>query len=257
MMVDDAGSGLATTMNMERAEETSDAFQAVLSDQIRRRLGSLLAKAYAQENAELNAAGHFADLLAKLNAALGDARSRDEVEFRRQILAVIPSLRRFAISLTHDAIAGDDLVQDTLLQAWRSQSRFQPGTNFEAWTFTILRNTFYSGRRKHREVEDEDGSHTARLAIPPEQAGHLDLQDMRTALDRLAPVMREALLLVTIENLSYDEAAVVMDCQVGTVKSRVWRARDQLARALGYTDAKIGSDGVMLSALGGSGEVSG
>ena len=244
-------------MKMELAEKPSNATQAILSEQIRRRLGSLLATAYAQEDAELNAAGRFADLLAKLDRALGEARSRDEAEFRRQILAVIPSLRRFAISLTHDVTVGDDLVQDTLLRAWRSQSRFQPGTNFEAWTFTILRNTFYSGRRKHREVEDEDGSHTARLAIPPDQAGRLDLQDMRTALDRLAPVMREALLLVTIENLSYDEAAAVMGCQVGTVKSRVWRARDQLARALGYTDAKIASDGVMLSALGGSSEVSG
>lgn len=242
-------------MNTKPAEEPSDAAQATLSEQIRRRLGSLLATAYTEEDAEQNAAGHFADLLVKLDRALGEARSRDEAEFQRQILAVIPSLRRFAISLTHDVTAGDDLVQDTLLRAWRNQSRFQPGTNFEAWTFTILRNNFYSGRRKHREVEDEDGSYTARLAIPPDQAGRLDLQDVRTALDRLAPVMREALMLVTIENLSYDEAAAVMGCQVGTVKSRVWRARDQLARALGYTATEIGSDGVMLSALGGSSEV--
>ncbi|MCJ2097265.1 sigma-70 family RNA polymerase sigma factor [Methylobacterium sp. E-046] len=243
-------------MNMEPAEEPSDAPRAVLSEEIRRGLGSLLAAAYAQEDAELDAAGHFADLLAKLDVALGEARSRDEAEFQRQLLAVAPSLRRFAISLARDATAADDLVQDTLLRAWRSQSRFQPGTNLEAWTFTILRNLFYSGQRKSREVEDEDGSYTARLAIPPDQAGRLDLQDVRAALDRLAPVMREALLLVTLEDLSYDEAAAVMGCQVGTVKSRVWRARDQLARALGYTGAEIGNDGVMLSALGGSSEVS-
>ena len=79
---------------------------------------------------------------------------------------------------------------------------------------------------------------------------------MRTALGRLAPTMREALVLVAIENLTYEEAAAVMNCQIGTVKSRVWRAREQLARMLGYTGAEIGSDGVMLSALGGSGEVS-
>ena len=256
-MGDDARSRLAATMNMEPSEEPSDTSQAVLSEQIRRRLGSLLATAYAQEDAELNAARRFADLLAKLDVALGEARSRDEAEFQRQLVAVAPCLHRFAISLARDVTAADDLVQDTLLRAWRNQSSFQLGTNFEAWTFTILRNTFYSGRRKHREVEDEDGSYTARLAIPPDQGGRLDLQDVRTALDRLAPVMREALVLVTIEDLSYDEAAAVMGCQVGTVKSRVWRARDQLARALGYTGAEIGNDGLMLSALGGSSEVGG
>ncbi|SDO44952.1 RNA polymerase sigma-70 factor, ECF subfamily [Methylobacterium phyllostachyos] len=242
-------------MSTEPVEDPSHASRAVLSDQIWKRLGNLLATAYAQEDAELDAAGHFADLLAKLDIAFGEARSRDEAEFQRQFLTVAPSLRRFAISLAHDVTAADDLVQDTLLRAWRNQSSFQPGTNFEAWTFTILRNAFYSGRRKHRKVEDEDGSYTARLAIPPDQAGRLDLQDVRTALDRLAPVMREALVLVTIKDLSYDEAAVVMGCQVGTVKSRVWRARDQLARALGYPATEIGSDGVMLSALGGSSEV--
>lgn len=75
---------------------------------------------------------------------------------------------------------------------------------------------------------------------------------MRAALDRLAPVMREALVLVAIENLSYDEAAAVMNCRIGTVKSRVWRAREQLARMLGYSGAEIGSDGVMLSVTGSS-----
>jgi RNA polymerase sigma-70 factor (ECF subfamily) len=244
-------------MSTEPAEDPLDASQAILSDQIRRRLGSLLATAYAQEDAEQSATEHFADLLAKLDVAFGEARSRDDADFQRQFLAVAPSLRRFAISLARDPTAADDLVQDTLLRAWKNRARFEPGTNFEAWTFTILRNAFYSGQRKFREVEDDDGSHTARLAIPPDQAGRLDLQDVRTALDRLAPVMREALMLVTIEDMSYDEAAAVMGCQVGTVKSRVWRARDQLARALGYTGSDMASDGVMLSALGGSSEVSG
>ena len=244
-------------MSTEPAEDPSDASQAILSDQIRRRLGNLLAAAYTREDVELDAAEYFADLLAKLDVAFRKARTRDEAEFQRQFLAVAPSLRRFAISLVHDVTAADDLVQDTLLRAWKNRARFEPGTNFEAWTFTILRNAFYSGRRKAREVEDDDGSYTARLAVPPDQTGLLDLQDMRTALDRLAPAMREALVLVTIEDMSYDEAAAVMGCQVGTVKSRVWRARDQLTRALGYTGAEIGSDGVMLSALVGPGEVSG
>ena len=236
----------------ERADAVSSQSGPGLTDEIRRHLGTLLAAAYVQEDIQLGAINRFAELLAKLDLAFGEAASRDDAEVKKLLLASVPALRRFAVSLARDPTAADDLVQDTLLRAWRARARFEPGTNFEAWTFTILRNVFYSGQRKHREVQDEDGSYTARLSILPNQAGCLDLQDVRTALDRLAPMMREALVLVTIEDLSYEEAAAVMGCQVGTVKSRVWRARDQLARALGYTGAEIGADGVMLSALGGS-----
>lgn len=256
-MADDARSHLTALIKMEPAENPIQAPQAVLSEQIRRRLGNLLAAAYAQEEAEQNAAGRFADLLARLDTAVGEARSRDEAEFRRQLLAVTPSLRRFAISLAHDATAADDLVQDTLLRAWKNRTSFQPGTNFEAWTFTILRNNFYSGRRKHREVQDDDGSYAARLTSLPEQGSRLELQDVQGALDQIPQVMREALMLVTVSGLPYEEAAAIMGCQLGTVKSRVSRARDLLARALGYTGAEIGSDAVLLSALGGSRGVSG
>lgn len=237
----------------ERADEGPGASEFVLSGQIQRHLGKLLATAYAQDEAELSAVDRFAELLAKLDAALGEAGDRDYAEFKALLVTVVPPLRRFAVSLARDPTAADDLVQDTLLRVWRARARFEPGTNFEAWTFTILRNVFYSSQRKHREVQDEDGSYTARLTSPPDQAGILDLQDVRSALDHLAPVMRETLVLVAIQGLAYDEAATVMGCQIGTVKSRVWRARDQLARMLGYTGAEIGTDGVMLSALGGSG----
>ncbi|MGU3662314.1 sigma-70 family RNA polymerase sigma factor [Methylobacterium fujisawaense] len=240
----------------ERDIEVRDQSGPALSEEIQRHLGELLAAAYAQRKAELDTTSRFAELLAKLDAVLGQAGVRDDAEVKSLLLAVLPALHRFALSLARDPTVADDLVQETLLRAWRARASFEPGTNFEAWTFTILRNQFYSSRRRPRDVQDEDGSYTARLATPPDQAGRLDLQDVRAALDRLAPVMREALVLVAIENLSYEEAAKVMDCQVGTVKSRVWRARDQLARALGYTGSEIGSDGVMLSALGGSGKVS-
>ncbi|GJE15165.1 hypothetical protein FOHLNKBM_6243 [Methylobacterium longum] len=246
-------------MSME-AEELPDRTDAVpsqsrsgLTDEIQRHLGSLLAAAYAQNEAELSVTDRFADLLVKLDAALGEAVSRDDAAFKKLLVTIVPVLRRFAVSLARDPTTADDLVQDTLFRAWRVRARFEPGTNFEAWTFTILRNAFYSGHRRSREVQDEDGSYTARLATPPDQTGHLDLQDVRAALDRLAPTMREALVLVAIENLTYEEAAAVMNCQIGTVKSRVWRAREQLARMLGYTGADVGSDGVMLSALSGSG----
>ncbi len=134
----------------------------------------------------------------------------DEATFRTGLLASVPALRRFALSLAREPAAADDLVQDALLRAWRGRGGFEPGTNLEAWLFTILRNVFYSRhRRQTREVSDSDGDYAGRLAAAPEQGGHLDLQDVRAALDRLAPVMREALVLVGIENLSYEEAAAV------------------------------------------------
>ena len=222
-----------------------------LPEEIRRHLGRLLASAYQQESFETEAVDHFADLLSKLDTALDEAGRQADASFQAGLLAVTPNLRRFAMSLTRDPTAADDIVQDTMLRAWRSRDSFTLGTNLEAWAFTIMRNQFYSHHRKlFRETQDEDGAQAAKLAILPEQGSRLDLQDVRAALGRLAPVMREALVLVTIENLSYEEAATVMNCQIGTIKSRVWRAREQLARVLGYTGAEIGADGATLSAMG-------
>ena len=133
---------------------------------------------------------------------------------------------------------------------------FQLGTNFEAWTFTILRNHFHSERRKHREVQDDDGSYAARLYSLPDQASRLELQDVQAALNRIPEVMREALMLVTVSNLPYEEVAAIMGCQLGTVKSRVSRGRVLLGQALGHTGAEIGSDALMLSTLGGPSGVS-
>ncbi|CAM2923709.1 MULTISPECIES: sigma-70 family RNA polymerase sigma factor [Methylobacterium] len=232
-----------------------------LPDAIRIHLGTLLGLTYdAVGPTPAAASDRFADLLARLDAALAKDQASGEpvsgevereADFRAGLLKVVPALHRFAVSLTRDPAAADDLVQDTLLRGWRGRAGFTPGSNLEAWLFTILRNVFYSQHRKQgREVADTDGSYAERLTSVPEQGGHLDLQDVRAALDRLAPVMREALVLVAIENLSYEEAASVMQCQIGTVKSRVWRAREQLARMLGYTGAEIGNDGVMLSVTG-------
>ncbi len=91
---------------------------------------------------------------------------------------------------------------------------FKPGTNFEAWTFTILRNQFYSDHRRNREVQDSDGVQAERLISLPDQAGRLDLGDVQAALKQLNPTMREALMLVTVEDMSYEEAAAVMGCQI-------------------------------------------
>ena len=161
-----------------------------------------------------------------------------DAAFRDLILGAIPSLRAFAISLTNDPVRADDLVQDTILRAWSNAERFESGTNINAWLFTILRNLFHSEYRKQRrEVEDADGSYAARLKTHPEQQAHLDFDDFRAALAKLSADHREALLLVGAEGLSYEEAAAVCGVAVGTIKSRVNRARARLLKIMDAEDA--------------------
>jgi RNA polymerase sigma-70 factor, ECF subfamily len=252
-MPDTEGSSLRDPV-VDLADDSTEDSRHGLPEAVRTHLGMLLGRAYDQIGPAPGAASdRFSELLARLETALAQADGERDRTFRAGLLEVVPALHRFAVSLTRDPAAADDLVQDTLLRGWRGRGGFTPGTNLEAWLFTILRNVFYSQHRKlGREIADADGNHAERLTSIPEQSGHLDLQDVRAALDRLAPVMREALILVAIENLSYEEAAAVMNCRIGTVKSRVWRAREQLARMLGYSGSEIGSDGVMLSVTGAS-----
>jgi RNA polymerase sigma-70 factor (ECF subfamily) len=154
------------------------------------------------------------------------------------MLALIPNLRAFAVSLCGDMERADDLVQETLLKAWNHIDSFQEGTNLRAWLFTILRNTYFSEcRRRRREVEDRDGSKANELSVHPGQQGYLDLQDFRRALAELPPDQREALVLVGAAGFSYEEAANVSGCAVGTIKSRVNRARAKLVEMLGVTSA--------------------
>jgi RNA polymerase sigma-70 factor, ECF subfamily len=173
---------------------------------------------------------------------------------RDDILAAIASLRAFAMSLTNNRDRADDLVQDTILRAWANIDRFERGTNLNAWLFTILRNLFHSEYRKRKnEVEDADGSFATRLKTHPDQHSHLDFEDFRTALATLPLDQREALLLVGAQGLSYEEAATVCNVAVGTVKSRVNRARSKLAFLLDLTsEAELGPDDVTKAALAGS-----
>jgi RNA polymerase sigma-70 factor, ECF subfamily len=170
-----------------------------------------------------------------------------DAAFRDLILGAIPSLRAFAISLTNDPVRADDLVQDTILRAWSNAERFESGTNINAWLFTILRNLFHSEYRKQRrEVEDADGSYAARLKTHPEQQAHLDFDDFRSALSKLSADHREALLLVGAEGLSYEEAAAVCGVAVGTIKSRVNRARARFAELLNVqSESELGPDDVV------------
>ena len=175
---------------------------------------------------------------------------RDET-FRQDLLAHLPSLRAFACSLVHNRDFADDLVQDTLVRAWAKRDRFEPGTNLGAWLFTILRNTYYGEhRKKMREVEDPDGSYATRLTTHPGQQSHLDFQDFQAALGRIPVDQREALLLIAAEGLSYEEAAEITGVAVGTVKSRVNRARTRLAVLLHHEpDDEVGPDRVIRAVL--------
>jgi len=140
--------------------------------------------------------------------------------------ARIPNLRAFAMSLCGVPDHADDLVQETLLKAWRHRDSFQKGTNLTAWLFTILRNTYYSEMRRarhSREVYEQ-----ADVATSAPQEGHVALQEVRTALGLLAPEQREALILVGAAGMSYEEAADICQCPEGTIKSRVNRARARL-----------------------------
>ncbi len=166
--------------------------------------------------------------LMPLNAALKDA-----------MLAAVPSLRAFAISLSGNIDRADDLVQETLLRAIANIDWFQPGTNMSAWMFTILRNLFRSEyRKRRREVEDTDGSYAESLKSQPEQNSRLEFQEFRAALAKLPPDQREALILVGASGFSYEEAAAICDCAVGTIKSRVNRARTRLADLLSIEGAE-------------------
>ncbi|MGN6548446.1 MAG: RNA polymerase sigma factor [Pararhizobium sp.] len=164
--------------------------------------------------------------------------------FKRELLSTLPSLRAFAMSLTGRHDKADDLVQDTIMKAWAKQSGFELGTNMKAWLFTILRNEFYSQMRKRgREVQDTDGVFSGNLAVHPGQYGSLDLQDFRKALEKLPDDQREAIILVGASGFAYEEAAEICGCAVGTIKSRVNRARVRLQEILSVSgEADYGPD---------------
>jgi RNA polymerase sigma-70 factor, ECF subfamily len=149
------------------------------------------------------------------------------------ILAEVPKLRAFAISLCGNLDQADDFVQETLLRAWAHIDQFQRGTNMAAWLFTILRNSLRSNYRKYRrEIEDADGSYAERMITHPEQNGRIEFEELRGALAKLPSDQRETLILVVASGASYEEAAEICGCRVGTIKSRVHRARTRLAQIL-------------------------
>ncbi len=174
--------------------------------------------------------------------------------FTDQLSEQLPALRAFARSLARDASHADDLAQEALLKAWANRHRYQDGTNLRAWLFTILRNGFYSEHRKRRrEVADVDGEHSRKLATRPAQDHAMALEDFMGAFRELPDDQREALTLIGAAGLSYEEAAEVCGVAVGTVKSRVSRARTALAKALQVEEgADLITDERMDAALAGT-----
>ncbi len=173
---------------------------------------------------------------------------------RETMLAAVPGLRAFAMSLCGKIDRADDLVQETLLRALGNINSFQPGTNMSAWLFTILRNLFRSEyRKRRREVEDGDGHFTASLKSQPDQPSHMEFEEFRTALAQLPPDQREALILVGASGFSYEEAAHICGSAVGTIKSRVNRARTRLAELLAIEGGRdIGPDSETQAVLTGN-----
>src|SRR5271168_288956 len=171
---------------------------------------------------------------------------------RDVMLSAVPSLRAFALSLCGNVDRADDLVQEALLRAWGNLDSFQPGTNMSAWLFTILPNVFRSEyRKRRREVEDADGSYAESLTSLPNQTSHLEMDEFRKALKLLPSDQRESLILVGASGFSYEEAAQICGCAVGTIKSRVNRARSRLAELLSIESADdFGPDRVTRAALG-------
>jgi RNA polymerase sigma-70 factor (ECF subfamily) len=151
--------------------------------------------------------------------------------FGDALTKAIPNLRAFAHSLSGDAQLSNDLVQETLLKAWAHKESFVPDSNLKAWLFTILRNTYFTHYRKAQREELDDDQAAMNASVPATQLTHLEFDDMQKALLRLSPDHREALLLITAEGFSYEDAARVCGCAVGTMKSRVNRARSRLLEA--------------------------
>jgi RNA polymerase sigma-70 factor (ECF subfamily) len=169
------------------------------------------------------------------------------LNWRDDVVGLIPALRAFAWSLSHNGSDADDLVQDTLIKAWTNKDKFEPGTNLRAWLFTILRNTYYTAvLRRRREVRDESGEYAGALKTPPTQDWSVALHALREALQKLPDEHREALILVGAAGLSYEEAAEICGCALGTIKSRVNRAR---ARLLKIMDAEDATDVMALETL--------
>ena len=165
----------------------------------------------------------------------GQARGPDvaQAQLREAIIALLPDLRGFARFLVRDRTMADDLVQDALVRALGALGQFQAGTNLKAWLFTIVRNSFYeTARRRKRETIVMQEQRPADEAERPEVEGRAAMRELQSLIWTLPPLLREALILVGAQEMTYEEAASVCGVPVGTIKARVSRGRTALAGAI-------------------------
>ncbi len=155
--------------------------------------------------------------------------TEDRNGFRPSLIRLLPDLRAFARFLTRDPSSADDLVQDALLRALRSEAQWEPGTSLKAWTFTILRNAFLETRRRAGAEKRALDSVVITEATPARQEGRMEVAGLERALATLPREQAEAIVLVGALGLSSEEAAKVAGVAVGTVKARVSRGRRALA----------------------------
>ena len=187
--------------------------------------------------------------------------SSDDEAFKRELVTLIPHLRAFARTLTGDPTAADDLAQDAMMKAWDARASYQMGTNMKAWTFMILRNQFYSEKRRSwRQTQlDQEAAERTLVAVDDPEAP-VALDELRQALKTLPEEQREALILVGAGGFAEEEAAKICNCAVGTVKSRVSRARKALQATLergGYDRDGRSAGDAMRAILGEADRLSG
>jgi RNA polymerase sigma-70 factor (ECF subfamily) len=175
-----------------------------------------------------------------MSTPLANNRNEDKdiQDFHEQLKAILPRLRVYALSLTRDRDAADDLVHDTVIKALTGRQSFEPGTNLSAWVFRIQRNEFISGLRRTRPSVPVDSAIAESLSHQPHQESRLVMREFMSAFGKLASTQREALLLAVLEGQSYEVIAAHTGVSVGTVKSRISRARDTLERLLLEGDSR-------------------
>lgn len=170
--------------------------------------------------------------------------------FKDNILRAIPYLRAFARSLTRDRDRADDLVQEALLAAWEHKDSLRDVAKLRPWLLVILKNCFHASLRAgRREVNDEEGKLALQQAVLPEQTSSCLFKDVMSALNRLPEDHREVLVLIYVQQLTYEEASAIAGCPVGTIKSRLSRARNALLQLLDFDQQEmLQSDSLMFAA---------
>lgn len=171
--------------------------------------------------------------MANSTAAVAAGDTDPDKVFRDQLVALLPSLRAFARGLCRHREMADDLAQDTMMRAWAARGSYTQGSNFRAWMFMIMRNQFYTTLRKNSRMTSLDPEVAERVLVSaPAQQDGIHVDDVAKALQKLPAEQREVLLLVGASGVSYEEAAQIIGCAMGTVKSRLARGRAALAQLI-------------------------